>query len=89
VADAPHLWRKAPFLLLLASLLIFGCYPRLLTDKIKPAVSEKVAPALAPEIPARPGILARPAPDRDAPQPPDASPAALRRAGAFPRNSRG
>lgn len=89
VADAPHLWRKAPFLLLLASLLVFGCYPRLLTDKIKPAVSEKIAPALAPEIPARPGILARPAPDRDALQPADASPAALRRAGAFPRNSRG
>ena len=38
VADAPHLWRKAPFILLLASLLIFGCFPRLLTDKIKPSV---------------------------------------------------
>ena len=42
VADAPHLWRKLPFMLLLASLLVFGCFPRLLTDKIQPSVSEKV-----------------------------------------------
>ena len=41
VADAPHLWRKAPFILLLACLLVFGCFPRLLTDKIQPSVSEK------------------------------------------------
>jgi NADH-quinone oxidoreductase subunit M len=41
VADASHLWRKAPFILLLAALLVFGCFPRLLTDKIQPAVSEK------------------------------------------------
>jgi NADH-quinone oxidoreductase subunit M len=38
VADAPHVWRKLPFVLLLASLLIFGFFPRLLTDKIKPSV---------------------------------------------------
>jgi NADH-quinone oxidoreductase subunit M len=37
VADAPHLWRKAPFILLLGSLLVFGCFPRLLTDKINPS----------------------------------------------------
>jgi NADH-quinone oxidoreductase subunit M len=42
VADAPHLWRKLPFVVLLASLLVFGCFPRLLTDKIQPSVSEKV-----------------------------------------------
>src|SRR6266498_3725409 len=30
-------WRKLPFALLLASLLLFGCWPRLLTDKIKPS----------------------------------------------------
>ena len=42
MADAPHLWRKAPFILLLACLLVFGCFPRLLTDKIQPSVSEKV-----------------------------------------------
>ena len=37
VVDAPHLWRKAPFLLLLASLLVFGFFPRLLADKISPS----------------------------------------------------
>ena len=45
VADAPHLWRKAPFILLLACLLVFGCFPRLLTDKIEPSVREKVLTA--------------------------------------------
>lgn len=39
VADAPHLWRKTPFLLLLAALLVFGFFPRLLTDKIQPSAS--------------------------------------------------
>ena len=29
VADAPHLWRKLPFILLLAGLLVFGCFPAL------------------------------------------------------------
>jgi NADH-quinone oxidoreductase subunit M len=43
VADAPHLWRKAPFAALLAALLLFGCFPRLLTDKIKPSVEPIVA----------------------------------------------
>src|ERR1022692_3643882 len=42
VADAAHLWRKAPFILLLACLLVFGCFPRLLTDKIQGSVAEKV-----------------------------------------------
>ena len=39
VADAPHLWRKAPFILLLAALMVFGCFPRLLTDKIAPSAA--------------------------------------------------
>ena len=47
VADAPHLWRKLPFLLLLASLLVFGFFPRLLTDKIAPSVRQQV---LAPYL---------------------------------------
>jgi hypothetical protein len=51
VADAPHLWRKAPFILLLASLLVFGCVPKLLTDKIQPSVSEKVLTATPPKPP--------------------------------------
>jgi NADH-quinone oxidoreductase subunit M len=33
VVDA-HSWRKIPFVALLACLLVFGCFPRLLTDKI-------------------------------------------------------
>ena len=35
LADA-NAWRKLPYALLLASLLVFGFVPRLLTDKIKP-----------------------------------------------------
>ena len=53
VADAPHLWRKGPFIILLASLLVFGCFPRLLVDKITPSASAIVQMA-------RP-VLARPA----------------------------
>jgi NADH-quinone oxidoreductase subunit M len=39
VADASDLWRRLPYALLIAALVIFGCWPRLLTDKIKPGVS--------------------------------------------------
>jgi NADH-quinone oxidoreductase subunit M len=48
VTDAPHLWRKTPYLVLLAGLLVFGFYPRLLTDKIKLSVQpivERFSPA--------------------------------------------
>lgn len=34
LSDA-HLWRKIPYALLLASLFVFGCFPKLLTDKIE------------------------------------------------------
>jgi NADH:ubiquinone oxidoreductase subunit 4 (subunit M) len=44
VADAPHLWRRTPFLVLLAALLAFGFFPRMLTDKIAPSVREVVLP---------------------------------------------
>ena len=40
------LWRKLPYALLLASLLVFGFMPRLLTDKINPD-AQKVADAVA------------------------------------------
>lgn len=43
VVDAPHAWRKLPFVLLVALLLVFGCMPRLLTDKIQPSVAPIVA----------------------------------------------
>jgi NADH-quinone oxidoreductase subunit M len=39
VSDASNLWRKLPFALLLASLLVFGCFPRLLTEKLRDPVS--------------------------------------------------
>jgi len=42
VADTPHLWRKTPFIVLLAALLAFGFWPRLLTDRIAPSVKEGV-----------------------------------------------
>jgi len=42
VADAPHLWRKLPFITLLASLIIFGCFPSLLVEKIKPNAEQIV-----------------------------------------------
>ena len=40
VADAPHLWRKTPFIILLACLLLFGCFPGLLVEKIKPSAEQ-------------------------------------------------
>jgi NADH-quinone oxidoreductase subunit M len=36
VKDAGHWWRRMPYVLLLAFLILFGCWPRLLTDKIGP-----------------------------------------------------
>jgi NADH-quinone oxidoreductase subunit M len=42
IEDAPGLWRKMPYALLLVSLLFFGCFPRLLTDNIKASVAPVV-----------------------------------------------
>jgi NADH-quinone oxidoreductase subunit M len=42
LSDAPSLWRKAPYSLLLAGLIVFGCFPRLLTDNIKISVAPVV-----------------------------------------------
>ena len=53
IADAPHLWRKLPFLVLLAGLLIFGCFPGLLTRRIQPA-----ALALARAVAGPPPVVA-------------------------------
>jgi NADH:ubiquinone oxidoreductase subunit 4 (subunit M) len=59
LADASNPWRKAPFVILLSCLIIFGCFPRLLTDKIQPRAQEIVdalnarretAPAKSPII---------------------------------------
>ena len=48
IIDAPHLWRKAPFFLLLTSLFVFGCFPRLLSDKIAPALQSNLAHVFTP-----------------------------------------
>ena len=48
-ADLPHLWYQAPFILLLGVLLLFGVFPRLLTDRIQPGVEAVMA--LFPERP--------------------------------------
>jgi NADH-quinone oxidoreductase subunit M len=45
VADTPHAWRKLPFVLLLASLLVFGFFPGLLTEKIRPSAETIVGMA--------------------------------------------
>ncbi len=49
------LWRKTPFVLLLAALMVFGFWPRLLTDKIKPSAEAivKMANATADKAPAK------------------------------------
>jgi NADH-quinone oxidoreductase subunit M len=61
VKDAPHIWRKLPFLLLLAALLLFGCFPRLLTDRIGPdakVLVEMVAGAAPSALPVAPPAVA-------------------------------
>jgi len=45
MTDAANAWRKLPFALLVASLLVFGFLPGLLTEKIKPSAAEIVAMA--------------------------------------------
>jgi NADH-quinone oxidoreductase subunit M len=42
ISDAGSAWRKAPFVILVSCLIIFGCFPRLLTDKIQPRAQEIV-----------------------------------------------
>jgi NADH-quinone oxidoreductase subunit M len=39
IADALTFWRKLPYGLLLGCLILFGCFPRLLTDNIKASVA--------------------------------------------------
>jgi len=50
--DAPGYWRKLPYALLLGCLILFGCFPRLLTDKITPSVAAALQAASL--IPAEP-----------------------------------
>jgi NADH-quinone oxidoreductase subunit M len=56
VADAPHAWRKAPYVLLIACLVVFGCFPTLLTSRIEPAAAAiltRFEPQTYPEALAR------------------------------------
>ena len=47
ITDASSAWRKLPYALLLASLLVFGMVPRLLTDKVNPD-AQKIVDLAAP-----------------------------------------
>ncbi|MDW8309026.1 MAG: NADH-quinone oxidoreductase subunit M [Verrucomicrobiales bacterium] len=49
VTDASA-WRKVPHVLLLASLLVFGFFPGLLTEKIRPVTERIVAAATGPDV---------------------------------------
>ena len=42
IAQDANLWRKVPFTILIAALLLFGCWPRWLTDKIQPSAQNIV-----------------------------------------------
>jgi NADH-quinone oxidoreductase subunit M len=48
LADATNPWRKLPYALLLASLFVFGCFPKLLTDQIEPDASKIITMVNAP-----------------------------------------
>jgi NADH-quinone oxidoreductase subunit M len=52
VRDASDPWRRLPFALLLASLLLFGVAPRLLTDRIQPSTEAILKLTTAPGTPA-------------------------------------
>jgi NADH-quinone oxidoreductase subunit M len=43
-------WRKVPFVLLLAALIVVGVWPRLLTDKIEPSVKRTLATSTPPAV---------------------------------------
>ena len=51
LTDASHIWRKLPYALLLASLFVFGVWPRLLTEKINPDAA-KIVVQISPAQPA-------------------------------------
>jgi NADH-quinone oxidoreductase subunit M len=57
-ATDANLWRKLPYALLIASLLVFGFFPRLLTDKIKPVTEQIVNMAtVKPATPITPAAV--------------------------------
>lgn len=57
LADA-NLWRKLPYVVLLVSLLVFGFFPKLLTEKVKPVTEQIVNMAtVKPVAPATPAAV--------------------------------
>jgi NADH:ubiquinone oxidoreductase subunit 4 (subunit M) len=58
ILDAPHAWRRFPFVLLLAALLAFGFFPAWLTDKIRPSVAEMLSKTSTAPIASRPADVA-------------------------------
>jgi NADH-quinone oxidoreductase subunit M len=58
VVDAANPWRKAPFVVLLAALLIFGFFPRLLTEKISRSAELLVNLANVRDAKAAQGVIA-------------------------------
>jgi NADH-quinone oxidoreductase subunit M len=66
LADASNVWRKLPYALLLASLLLFGFLPKLLTEKINPdaqkivslATGSTAVPAVVVSAPLTTSVLA-------------------------------
>jgi NADH-quinone oxidoreductase subunit M len=53
-ADPPTLWRKTPFMALLAALIALGVWPRMLTDRIEPSARQVVdAVASSRPVPAQ------------------------------------
>jgi NADH-quinone oxidoreductase subunit M len=55
VPDAPHAWHKLPYALLLAGLVVFGCFPGLLTKRIQPNASRIVQAVNGPMLAGFPG----------------------------------
>jgi NADH:ubiquinone oxidoreductase subunit 4 (subunit M) len=52
VADAPHAWRKLPYVMLIVCLVVFGCFPSMLTNRIEPAAAAiltRFEPSARPE----------------------------------------
>jgi NADH-quinone oxidoreductase subunit M len=56
IPDASNVWRKLPYALLLASLFVFGVWPRLLTEKITPD-AQKIVTMANPGL-EKPGAIA-------------------------------
>ena len=56
LADATDIWRKLPYALLLVSLLVFGFFPSLLTEKIVPDV--KLIVQMANPVSEKPSVVA-------------------------------